>query len=327
MTPLKPRQLQDLSTLASTGSIRATARSLGISQASVTQGLRELEDDAGMPLLLRNSQGAGLTEAGRRLLPHAQAILEQMQRAGDELNRLREQTASQRLAIGITPWMASTLLPLTLQALRAEIPDLQLEIAEGLSVSGHARLREGSLDLLVARTAPLTLPLDLDATPLLSYEMVVTARQGHPLSSARQLADLAEVEWMLNYTPQEAPGLFHQLFGQHGVNTPHARIHLVHTSALMLALLRHTDMFSFLPWPLVEAMGRPNDLAPVMLRESFSPHTLGMIRHRGSHLSHAAQCFQWHLADQLHRARRTRDARLRRVLQSVEVLVPSVDGS
>ncbi|MCK9513477.1 MAG: LysR family transcriptional regulator [Pigmentiphaga sp.] len=321
MTLLKPQQLRYFAALASHGSIRAAARALNVSQASVTQGLRELEEDVGLALILRGNQGAGLTEAGRQLLPHAQAILEQMRRAGTELERLRQRPAPHRLAIGVTPWIASTLLPHALNALRAEVPDIQLEIAEGLSATGHPRLREGSLDVLLARTAPLELPTDLQARPLFAYDLVVTTRQGHPLADAQHLAQLDGAEWLLNYTPQEAPALFHQLFGQHGLATPHMRIHLVYSFSLMLALLQHTDMLSFCPWPLVEALGRPNNLAPVMLRESFLPHTVSIIQRRGNRLPWVAERFVAHLIEQIHRAGQTGDARLRRVMQSVEVLV------
>jgi len=61
---MKLHQLQALVGAVEHGSIRAAARAMHLTQAALTKSLRQLEDDAGVPLLVRGSRGVLLTEAG-----------------------------------------------------------------------------------------------------------------------------------------------------------------------------------------------------------------------------------------------------------------------
>ena len=70
---MKLHQLQALVAAVEHGSIRAAARELHLTQAALTKSLRQLEEEAGVALLVRKSRGVGLTEAGLRL--HARALL------------------------------------------------------------------------------------------------------------------------------------------------------------------------------------------------------------------------------------------------------------
>ena len=58
---MKLHQLQALVASADSGSIRAAARHLGLSQAAVTRALRELEQEQALPLLIRTPTGLGFT--------------------------------------------------------------------------------------------------------------------------------------------------------------------------------------------------------------------------------------------------------------------------
>ena len=151
---MKLHQLRYLAAVASEGGIRAAGRSLGVTQATVTQGLRELEAHARVALFTRHGGGITFTPAGLELLEHAQRVLAQLRQAEDTLTRHRDAGAGQRLALGITPWVAQTLLPRVLPPFREELPHVQLEMFDGLSALSYPRLREGSLDLMIGRIGP-----------------------------------------------------------------------------------------------------------------------------------------------------------------------------
>lgn len=321
MSQMKLHQIRYLVAVAEHGSIRAAARALGMTQAAVTQGVRELEADCRLPLLVRRSSGIALTEAGKALLQHAHIIVEQIGKAEAEMARQRDAGAASRLSIGVTPWVAHSLLPLALQAFRREMPQVQIELFEGLSAVAHPKLREGALDLLIARIPSAQALGDLQATPLFAYESTVTARAGHPRAQARTLAELLDCDWLLNYTPQEQEALFHQLFGQHGLPVPRQRIHMAHSATLMLHLVGQSDMLTFCPWPLIEAEGARGRLVPLPLRESFTPHTVGILRRRHDSLSWAAQRFLAHFSEQVQLGKTSSDPALQRVFRSIEVLV------
>jgi len=78
---MKYHQLAAIDAVARAGGIRAAAKSLGVTQGSVTKALRELEAEAGEALVIRSAQGATMTEAGRQLSLRAQLIVAQMQAA------------------------------------------------------------------------------------------------------------------------------------------------------------------------------------------------------------------------------------------------------
>lgn len=315
----KPQQLRYLVSVAAEGSIRAAARELELSQATLTQGLRELEGRAQVGLLERLRGGVRLTAAGEDLLRHARRVLAQMDEAERAMAMHREGMSPQRLSLGITPWVGETLLPRLLPAFRAELPHVQLELIEGLSALTLPRLREGSLDLVVGRLSDERSMHGLQARPLFHYELTVAARVGHPRASATSVADLVDDDWAVNFAPQEVDHFLHNLFGQHGVQASRQRMHLVQSATLMMALVRQTDMLTLCPWPLLEIDRLRRSLVALPLRERFRTHTVGIIRRAHEAPSHAAARFIAHLLDQVRAWPATRDAELRRILRLVDL--------
>jgi hypothetical protein len=71
---VKLQQLEVLVAVAESGGIRAASRHLSLSQAAVTKAMRLLEQEAGVPLLIRKARGITLTEPGQRLLARARGL-------------------------------------------------------------------------------------------------------------------------------------------------------------------------------------------------------------------------------------------------------------
>lgn len=317
---MKVHQLRYLVALATEGGIRAAARALHVSQATVTQGLRELEADTQVSLLHRRSGGVVLTAAGQDLLEHAQQVLTQLRLADEALARHRGAGNVERLSVGITPWVAQTLMARVVPAFRAELPHVQLELFDGLSALAYPKLREGQLDLMVGRIAAPEAMQGLRSQPLFSYEMTVVARRGHPLAEAQSVSDLLTTDWILNFTPGEQAAMLDNLFGQHGVVPPMQHIQLAHSASLMLTLVQQTDMVTFCPWPLVETNGLRQSLVALPLRERFRTNVVGLVRRAHEAPSHPASRFMALFMDQV-RAWPTSDApELRRVLHAVDIL-------
>lgn len=322
MAAMKLHQLRYLTAVAAEGGIRAAARLLGLTQATVTQGLRELEAEAQVALFTRHSGGIALTPAGQDLLEHAQRVQSQLRQAEETLARHRDAGAQQRLRIAITPWVAQTLLPRVIPSFRRELPHVQLEMYDGLSMLGYPKLREGSLDLMIGRIGPAEAMHGLQAQPLFRYDMTVAARVGHPRAEARSIAELVDEDWVLNFIPGESASLMANLFGQHGVAAPVHRIQLAHSASLMLGLVAKTDMLTFCPWPLVETDGLRRTLVALQLRERFRENVAGILRRAHEAPSHAAGRFVEHFLRELPAWRASDDPELRRVLHSVDWVAP-----
>ncbi len=319
MASMKLHQMRYIAAVAAHGSIRAAARALGVTQAAVTQGMRELEADCQLALFTRHSGGIGLTPAGRDLVHHAQRILEQMHQAEQDLARHRDAGAPQRLSIGITPWVAQTLLARVLPPFRAEMPHVRLELFDGFSALAYPKLREGSLDLMIGRIGAPDEMQGLQSTPLFTYEATVMARAGHPRAGARSIHELLNDDWVVNFGPGGEGELMDQLFTQHGATVPRQHIHLAQSASLMLTLVQKTDMLTFCPWPLAETASLRGSMVALQLREQFAPRTVGIIRRSNEMLSLAAQRFLAHFAEQVQASVLSDDAELRRVFYSVEM--------
>ncbi|SFM46801.1 LysR family transcriptional regulator [Variovorax sp. OV329] len=321
---MKLQQLRYLATVASEGSIRAAARALGVSQATVTQALRELEAHAGVALLTRHGQGVGFTPAGQDLLGHAQRVATQLREAEDSLARHRDAKAPQRLSVGVTPWIAQTLLSSVVPVFRRQMPHVRLELYDGVAAVAYPKLRDGSLDLMIGRIANDAAMQSLQAAPIFSYEMTVVARRGHPRSGARSMAELLEDDWILNYGPAEEDVLMDILFCQHGLQPPRQRVHLAHSAAVIMTLVQQTDMLSFCPWPLVETEALRARISALQLKERFQNNTVGVVRRSGETPTPAARCFVSLFLDQVRAWLSSGQLEMRRVLHSVDILDAAV---
>ncbi|MFI7857468.1 LysR substrate-binding domain-containing protein [Pseudomonas promysalinigenes] len=82
------REIQAFVSVAHKRSFVAAARALGRSPSAVTRAVQTLEDNSGCKLLNRNASAVTLTEAGERLLPHAERLLDVQRDAAEELAAL-----------------------------------------------------------------------------------------------------------------------------------------------------------------------------------------------------------------------------------------------
>ena len=132
--------------------------------------MRLLEVELRQSLLVRNGRGAMPTEAGKLLLAHGRGILHQVERAREELGRVRGSLAG-RVAVGLPPTLARVLtVPLT-RAFRQQLPDARLSICEGLSAVMQEWLLNGRLDIALLYNAQPAAGIEI--LSLLTEELVL----------------------------------------------------------------------------------------------------------------------------------------------------------
>jgi len=164
------KQLEYFVRVAELGSFTRASIALDIAQPALSRQVRLLEVELRQNLLVRNGRGAAPTEAGKLLLEHARGILHQVERAREELGRVRGALAG-RVAIGLPPSLARVLtVPLT-RAFRQAMPDAQLSISEGLSVTMQEWLVNGRLDIAVLYNAQPA--AGIEVTPLLEEDLML----------------------------------------------------------------------------------------------------------------------------------------------------------
>ena len=158
------RQLEYFVRVAELGSFTRAAVALDIAQPALSRQVRLLEVELRQSLLTRNGRGATPTEAGKLLLEHGRGILHQVQRAREELGRVRGALAG-RVAIGLPPSVAKMMAVPLIREFRKRMPEASLSISEGLSVAMHESLTTGRLDIALLYNASPSPGVEL--TPLL----------------------------------------------------------------------------------------------------------------------------------------------------------------
>ncbi|MBB6558147.1 LysR family nitrogen assimilation transcriptional regulator [Acidovorax soli] len=182
------KQIEYFVRVAELGSFTRASVVLDIAQPALSRQVRLLEVELRQNLLVRNGRGAIPTEAGKLLLEHGRGILHQVERAREELGRVRGALAG-RVAIGLPPTMAKVLtVPLT-RAFRVQMPDAALAISEGLSVAMRESLTTGLLDIALLYNTPASPGIEI--TPLLEEDLFLVQRQAPDADPAEGLEPVA----------------------------------------------------------------------------------------------------------------------------------------
>jgi DNA-binding transcriptional LysR family regulator len=166
------------------------AEELNVAQPSVSQQIRKLEAELGTPLFHRMKRNVALTEAGRTFLPHARAVLRQLEEARAEVQELSGLSRG-TLAVGAPPSVGTHLLPRALAEFSRRRPGIALSFREGGSRTLVQLLEAGELDVAVV-IQPIRHPV-LETFPLLEEELLLALPRDHRLSSGTQRIRLAEL--------------------------------------------------------------------------------------------------------------------------------------
>ncbi|BAV07415.1 transcriptional regulator, LysR family [Filimonas lacunae] len=149
------RQLNYFTKAAELLNFTEAAQALYISQSTLSQQIKQLEDELGIPLFNRIGKRIHLTEAGRLFLPYANQTLQDALSGREMLNDLMNlQTGS--IAIGAT-YGLTQLLVKALQAFTTQYPHVQVHIQYGTTDALLEQLSASKLDMVLsfASSSPL----------------------------------------------------------------------------------------------------------------------------------------------------------------------------
>ena len=136
-------------TIAQYGTITAAAKQLYISQPSLSQTLRQIEDEVGTPLFDRSTSPFHLTYAGERYLKAVEAMLDIETRLKEEIESIRRDDGG-RLRLGISVTRAMQVLPDVIPIFTKAYPNVTIELTEAASASLERLLQKGQIDLALA---------------------------------------------------------------------------------------------------------------------------------------------------------------------------------
>ena len=196
---LDVRRLRLLRELAARGTVTAVAEALSYTPSAVSQQLAALERDAGVPLTERVGRGVQLTEAGRRLAVHADAVIARLEAAEADLAHAGGAVVG-RVRIACFQTGAHGLVIPALGPLEARHPDLKCELIQADAERALPALRLGDVDMVIAEEydhAPRPRDPALEHRELCRDALLFAVPVGHPAERQETIrfADLRDDEW------------------------------------------------------------------------------------------------------------------------------------
>ncbi len=160
------------------GVTRAAAK-LNRVQSNVTTRIKQLEEELGAALFVRDGRRLVLTPAGETLLPYAERLLAL---ADEARHAVREDRPRGRLRLGTMESTAASRLPAVLARYHHTWPDVSLELVTGTTAWLIEKVREFEIDAaLFARPPdPGALPDTLDTVPVFREDLLLLTPRGHP---------------------------------------------------------------------------------------------------------------------------------------------------
>jgi len=187
------RHLVALKTIADAGSFGRAAERLGYTQSAISQQIATLERIVGLRLIERpgGPRPISLTEAGRILLRHAEAIQARLLAAEADMAALEAGDAG-RLRVGTFQSVGAKIIPTLLRGFSESHPQVEVVLSESQSESELlAMIERGELDLTFW-TLPVA-PGPYETVELLTDPYVLVVPSGSPLSSLKRTPTLKEI--------------------------------------------------------------------------------------------------------------------------------------
>ena len=193
------RQLRYFVSIVDFGSLGKAAEKLFVAQPSLSQQMARLEDELGVPLLLRSNHGVTPTAEGDALYRHARLVLKQMEQLKQEVMK-GVGVESGTVALGLPTTMASVLAVPLFERIQDRYPGIRLQFFETMSGYLNELLANGRLDLgILFRESDTP---GITALPVLDETLYLFGEPGGAISPHRSTCPLAD----LSGVPMVAPG-------------------------------------------------------------------------------------------------------------------------
>jgi DNA-binding transcriptional LysR family regulator len=188
------QQLTYFLAAAQRGSFSAAAESLLMAQPSLSEQIRRLEAELGVPLFMRAGRGIELTEAGRLLRPHAERTLAEAQAAAESVREVRDLTGG-TVTFGTFGSAHHYLLARLVEDFRKRHPHVRVRAIGQNSAEVADAVRDGQLE-----AGLVVLPIEdrgLAVTPAIEDELLYVSADPARLEQPMTIERLAEAPLIL----------------------------------------------------------------------------------------------------------------------------------
>ena len=205
------RHLRYFVAVAELGSVSRAAETLFIAQPPLSMQIKQLEEELGVPLLLRYARGVRLTAAGTVFLEQAKDLLARAERA-KQMARRQDNVAAGLARIGYVPSAGHTVMPRLVRRLRSIHPECEIVVREMVTAQQSQALQDSEIDIGLLRP-PIT-SSRLTITSELSDPFCLAIPDGHALTGTGPI-DLrsAAQEIFVGFTRHHGPDFYDQTLG------------------------------------------------------------------------------------------------------------------
>lgn len=195
---LNTTRLQILREVAACGTLTAAARALYMTQPAVSQQIAALEREVGVPLVERTTRSMRLTDAGLRLVQHADVILAECEVALADV-RASAESVSGVVRMSVFRTAAGNVALAALVHLRQEYPDLTVVTRDMPCAQAILALKAAKLDIALNYewdAAPLEQDPGLERFALFTEPLVVLLPPGHRITGdSVRLREILHEPW------------------------------------------------------------------------------------------------------------------------------------
>ena len=236
------RQLKYFAKAAETLNFSDAAKALNIAQSSLSQQIKQLEDELGVQLFLRNSHSIRLTEAGELMLPHALRTIHDAEACTDRIHDLR-QLLTGTLNVGVTHSFRPNLTETVVSFMKL-YPRIKLNVIYKPMGELMELLAKRELDFVLAFKPNQTMP-DVESHILFQNSLSAVVNAGHPLARKEKvtLTELEHYDLALPSKGLQARNAFDSVITPY--NNFHIRLELNEVN-ILLRLIRQTNLVTVL---------------------------------------------------------------------------------
>ncbi|MEE3809046.1 MULTISPECIES: LysR substrate-binding domain-containing protein [Lysinibacillus] len=261
------------------------AEKLGISQPTLSQQIRVLEDELGMPLFDRIGKKIVVTEAGSLLFSYATEMLTTLQNVKDAINDLQELQRGQ-ISVGIMPSDLDYRITQLVIDFHQKFPKVKLMILASIDIM--RQVLENEVDIGIGTNVE---PDDrLVIIPLRREEYVLTVSQEHPLANQTAIT-IAELKGLPMVMYPE--GFFGREIVEEAVKKHGFQLHsILETSSVtsIMNLVRANIGATVQPYHLIQQINDPT-LCSIRISDGAPSRSLSIIYRVDRYVSQATTAF------------------------------------
>lgn len=236
------RQLKYFAKVAETLNFSEAAKILCITQSTLSQQIKQLENELDTPLLIRSSHKVTLSEAGELILPHVRRVIYEAESCADRINDLNK-LASGSLSIGVT-YSFSPILTETLLLFMKQYPKIRLDIYYKPMNELMELLKERVVDFVLAFKPTQSIE-GVESHILFQNYLAAIVSEHHPLASKEKVtvAELRTYDLALPSKGLQARNTFDNIISAH--DPLRVRIELNEVN-ILLKLIRQSMLVTVL---------------------------------------------------------------------------------